>query len=303
MFTKKRIVLLILIAILIIAVPIMAAAAKVDSGNTKADMQVLTLWQIDGFEGGKGSRTQYLADKADKLFEGKSVYLNVVSLSSTAAKKNIDSGILPDMISCAPTFNAHLKYINTKDFVIKTWCYGSYCILTLGENAQFDDVNAQNTVINSGKENLAKAAAVLCGLQDAQMENSTNAYLQLLNGKYKYLFGTQRDVYRLKTREQVFSVVQVTQFNDLYQNISILTRDTKRYETCRDFAEYIELNCSDVDKIGMLSDKSSYTDEMAQLKKVEYEYFVKYPCNDLHLSQITDAAINNDVNAIKNLIK
>lgn len=303
MFTKKRVVLLIVIALLCIAVPIMATAVNAQDSRQKDEMQVLRLWQIDGFEGGKGSRAQYLIDKSIKLFDGQNVYLNVISLSAEAAEENLKRGELPDMISCAPTFNAHVNYVNTTDFAFKTWCYGCYCLLSLGDSANFDDANAQNTVVNAGKDNLSQAAAVSCGLGGAAMEMPTNAYLQLLSGKFKYLLGTQRDIYRLKTRGETFSVKQITQFNDLYQNISILTKDGKRYETCKRFAEYITVNNSDIDKIGLLSEKVSYSDEMSAIKANQFECALKSPCSDEFLSQIKDAATANDANKIKNLLK
>ena len=303
MFTRKRIVLMILIALLIVVVPVLATAMRVNHESQTDEMQLLTLWQIDGFEGGRGSRAQYLVDKSIKMFDGHNTYLNVIPLSAAAAEENLKRGEIPDMISCSPTFNAHLQYINTADFICKTWCYGSYCILTLDENSAFDDVNAQNTVINAGKDNLSQVAAVMCGLGGAVYENPTNAYLQLINGKYKYLLGTQRDIFRLKTRGETFSVKQVTQFNDLYQNISIMTRESKRYETCKRFIEYIEINNSDIDRIGLFSESVNYTDEMSQLKGNQFENNLKNLCGDEFLNQIVNAAANNDANKIKNLLK
>ena len=304
MFTKKRIALLIVIALLIIAVPVMATVINVKAAEKEEDMQVLNLWQIDGFEGGKGSRAQYLKDKSIKLFKNKNVYLNVVSLSSEAAKENLALGEVPDMISCAPTFNAHLPHINERDFSYKTWCFGSYFILALGENVDFSDVDSNNTVVNTGKENLSDIAAITCGLGGATMKEPTNAYLQLLSGKFKYLLGTQRDIYRLKTRGESYSAKQVTQFNDLYQNISILTRDLKRYETCRQFVEYIVSNNSDTYKIGLFSQNSNSSDnELGISIENNCELKLKSPCGEEFMSALRDAARNNDANKIKSLLK
>ena len=304
MFTKKRIALLIVIALLIIVVPIMATIINARAEKPSQEMQVLTLWQIDGFEGGKGSRAQYLKDKSVKLFKDCNVYLNVIPLSATAAQENLNAGEMPDMISCSPTFNAHLQYINSADFAYKTWCYGSYCLLALGENGQFDDVSAQNTVVNAGKDNLAQVAAAACGVGGAQLQEPTNAYLQLLNGKFKYLLGTQRDIYRLKTRGEIFSVKQITQFNDLYQNISILAKDGKRYATCKQFVEYIIKNNSDIDKLGLFSENAQkYSDELGILQESTFECALKSPCGNDYLSAIKDAAASNDAIKIKNLLK
>ena len=281
------------------------AAVRSSRENVQAEeMQVLTLWQIDGFEGGKGSRAQYLTDKAVKLFKKKNKYLNVIQLTATAAEENLKRGEMPDMISCAPTFNAHLQYINSSDFAYKTWCYGSYCLLSLDENASFEDTNSSNTVINAGKDNLALVAAVAHGIGGAVSEVPTNAYLQLLNGKYKYLFGTQRDVFRLKTRNVAFTINQVIEFNDLYQAISILTKDGNRYETCKRFAEYITENNSDIIKLGLFSHNAEkYDDELQCLQGYNYEHTLQSPCSNEYLSALKAAAANNDLNKLKNLLK
>jgi len=304
MFTKKRVVLLFLIVLLCVSVPIMAAFESRADEEKEEPLQVLTLWQIDGFEGGKGSRAQYLVDKFKKLLKDDNAYLNVIPLTAEAAEENLKNGTVPDMISCSPTFNAHLQLINAKDFAYKTWCYGSYCLLSLEENCNFDDANSGNPVINEGKGNLAAVAAVMRGLNGCAFETPTSAYLKLLNGKYKYLLGTQRDVYRLKTRGVSFSVRQITEFNDLYQNISIITREGNRYGTCKRFAEYITTDNHDVNKIGMFATNAEkYDDELSFLQTAGFEYSLQSPCSGEYISALKAAAQNCDVNKIKNLLK
>ncbi len=304
MFTKKRIALLILIAVLCVAVPIMSIALNARENVQAEQMQVITLWQIDGFEGGKGSRAQYLGNKAVKLFGNQKKYLNVITISAEAAEENIKMGKLPDMISCTPTFNAHLNYINNTNFVFKTWCYGSYCLMSLQENAEFSDISPSNIIVNEGKDNLSAVASALIGVGGAKSDVPTNAYLQLLNGKFKYMLGTQRDVFRLKTREVAFSVKKVSVFNDLYQNISILARDKSRYETCKRFVEYITENNSDIDKVGLFSKNGQkYCDELQFLQDNDVEYALNSPCGDRYLAELKSAAANNDVNKIKSLLK
>lgn len=304
MFKKRHIALLAIIAALIIAVPIMGMFAFAEPSEKQSGLQVLTLWQIDGFEGGKGSRAQYLKDKSLKLFENENIFVNVISLSSKAAAQNLKENYAPDMISCSPAFNAHLQYINTQDFIFKTWCFGSYCLLSLDPNDAFADVASQNTVVNAGKENLADVAAAFAGVAGAKEEQPTNAYLQLLNGKYKYLLGTQRDIYRLKTRGATFAVKQITQFNDLYQNICIFTRAQSRYETCKRFAEYITENNTDTGKIGLLSQSSAESEvEPVYLRQKQFDYTLKAFCGEDYLMSLSAAAKSNDLNKIKNLLK
>ncbi len=304
MFTKKRIALLILIVLLAAAVPVMVMFIGRENDGNEEGVQLITLWQIDGFEGGKGSRAQYLKNKALDLFDGKKVYFNVLSLSADAAAKNLEKGQIPDMISCAPTFCAHVGYINSIDYVYKNWCYGSYCLLTLKQNDDFSAVNSKNTVINAGKDNFASIAALFCGLDGAKTEEPTNAYLSLLGGKAEYMLGTQRDIYRLKTRGVSFSVKKIDAFNDLYQNISILAKDKQIYATCRQFTEYITVNNADVYKIGMLSaNAEKYDDEMAELQSCGFEYELKSTCGQEFLDLIKSSSANKDLNKLKILLK
>ena len=93
-----RFLLFLLCFAVIISVPIMATAKKTGNANTD-QMTVLTLWQIDGFEGGKGSRATYLQNLADKFSKNSGCYITVNSLSADAARLNLSKGNIPDLIS------------------------------------------------------------------------------------------------------------------------------------------------------------------------------------------------------------
>ena len=111
-------------------------------------------------------------------------------------------------------------------------------------------------------------------------------------------------MFRLKTRNVAFSIKQVTEFNDLYQNISILTKDGDRYETCKRFAEYITENNSDINKLGLFSHNAEKCDDELQcLQGYNYEHTLQSPCSGEYLSALKDAAANNDLNKLKNLLK
>ena len=76
MLTKRRLALLILMAAILIVAPVLAiTSSRSDSYNEDKGASVLTLWQIDCFEGGKGSRARYLKDAADNYFKGDGVYV------------------------------------------------------------------------------------------------------------------------------------------------------------------------------------------------------------------------------------
>jgi hypothetical protein len=177
-------------------------------------------------------------------------------------------------------------------------------LLSLDETADFSDVNETNTVINKGRDNLVDVAALFLNLSGADIDESTSAYVQLINGKYKYLLGTQRDIYRFKTRNVAFSVKVVECFNDLYQNISITTFDDTKYSACKNFIDYLVANNSDVDKIGMLAEgKQIYTNEMSKLQGITFENTLRGFVSLDFKEKLDQAIKNKDINLVKNLLK
>ena len=143
----------------------------------------------------------------------------------------------------------------------------------------------------------------MCGVGGAQTEEPTNAYLELLSGKYKYLLGTQRDIYRLKTRNVSFSVKPVTQFNDLYQNISILTTNNEKYAICKRYVNYL-IDNGNTAKLGLFGGAiEGIEEEIKPLIEVKFDTVLNYPCSKEYIDEVKSAAKNADVNKIKNLLK
>lgn len=304
-FTKrfKIIVLTAAVAFLCVFVPVAAARRVTVRGEQKEDLQHIIVWQIDGFEGGKGSRKQFLQSAAEKLFNNQSIYFTVISLTAEAARKNIQAGSLPDLISYNAGFYGVEDKINATDFTYKCWARGAYCILAL-DGSDFSDVTSENTVVNVGKDNLIQVAAQFSGLAAARAEQPTNAYLQLINGKCKYLLGSQRDIFRLKARNASFCVKPITEFNDLYANISILTRDRKKYETCFKFVNYLTSGNCDVTILGLFNDINKCDDEaLSQLNNLSFDYKISGPCGEGYINEVKSAAAESDLNKIKNLLK
>lgn len=300
---KKTLILVAIIVLLIITVPLLAVFQSRSAAADDVQTQSISIWQIDGFEGGRGSRSQYLQNIGNKCFKNDKVYVNVTALSADAARLNLEQGKMPDIISYSAGFYGIENYVNKKDFAYKSWCRGGYCLLTIDEGADFSDITVENTVINAGKDNLSEVASIMCGVGGAQTEEPTNAYLRLLNGNYKYLLGTQRDIFRLKTRNASFSVKPVTQFNDLYQNISILTSNNAKYEACKRYVDYLLAN-NNVGKLGLFyGDNKDIEEELKPLCEVEFETVLNYPCKKEYVDQLKSAAQSGDLNKIKNLLK
>lgn len=301
---KKRCIFLTLIIVaLTIAVPIMAVMRNKKSAVAEIEMQHIIIWQIDGFEGGRGSRAQYLQNMAQKCFGDEKIYVSVTTLTADAARENLSRGETPDLLSYSAGFYGAEKYINSGDFFYKTWCRGGYCLLTLEANCDFSDVKAENTVVNRGKDNLSAVNAALCGVYGAAVEEPTNAYLKLIGGKYKYLLGTQRDVFRLKARNVGFAVKPLTQFNDLFQNISVITSDSKKYESCTRYINYL-LSSGDAGSLGLMDGGGKLcAEELNVFQGLAFGFVINGLCGKDYLTNLNEAAKIGDINKIKSLLK
>ena len=272
---------------------------KDSAGAVKKESVALTVWQIDSFEGGKGSRADYLQSVGNDFSKKEDCYVNVISLSSEAARLNLANGNVPDLVSYGAGIFGIENYV--KDYV--AWCHGCYCLISLDTNCDFSDASAQNTVINSGKDNFTTVAALFCGVQGGKFESSTSAYVKLINGDFKYLLGTQRDIFRLKTRNVAFSVKAVTAFNDLYQNISVTTKCLNSQYAKR-YIDYLLSKSGEINKIGMLTDKTKlYEDEMSVCENLSFDNRLTYPISEGMKSNIEKCVSLEDINMIKELLK
>lgn len=294
----KTIIYFILLAAILITAPCMLLRNG-KSADSESDPVSFTLWQIDSFEGGKGSRSDYLLNLCDEFSETNDCYVTVTSLSANAARLNIEKGIVPDLISYgAGTYG--LESVISGKTPFYTWAHGGYCFITLDGGSVFNDISADNTIINSGKDNLSDVAAIFCGVNGADTDKPTGAYVKLLNGKYKYLLGTQRDIYRLKTRGVAFSVKAVTEFNDLYQNISV-TAACENAVFAEKLINFIIEN-GDLTSIGMLGNEKIYEDEMSAMEGVNYEYKLVSPISSNTRQEIADAVSNSDIKTLKTIL-
>lgn len=299
---KKRKISVIAAFILCFAILIcVPVSVFTQSKEVSAETQktVLSLWQIDSFEGGKGSRSSYLKSVADEFSESENCFITVTSLSSDAARLNIAEGIVPDMISYGAGAYGFENIIRGKK-AYYNWCRGGYCFLTL--EGDFSDITPENTVINCGIDNLYGAAALFCGIGEAQTAKPTEAYLKLINGKFKYLFGTQRDIFRLRTREATYKIKPVTEFNDLYQNISVTSADAAKSAYAEKFIKNLLLKGGGVEKLGLFYDGINiYGDDLKDMQNIAFENKITAPLSQTAREEILTAVKNKDLKKLRNL--
>ena len=191
---------------------------------------VVRVWNIDTFEGGKGSRTAFLKNVAREL-KGEAYYL-VTSYTLEGALTAFAEGEAPDVLSFGVGLSEFAERLLPLPYSFaggelggKTlaypWCMGGYYLFSLT-----DFEGDGRTALSVGGENLPAVAARLEGITGEETE-SVAAYTGFLSGKYRYLFGTQRDVCRFQARGAIVQARSLTKYCDLYQYIGILSAEKR----------------------------------------------------------------------------
>lgn len=224
---------------------IFAAAAFFprDKETEKQDVRVVRVWNVDTFEGGKGSRTAFLASVARAAeAERERVYYLVLSYTAEGARAAMQEGTYPDILSfgigldCAAEralpLGRDFAGGETDECLAYPWCAGGYFLFSLDE-----DFTAEGkTAISCGGSNLVQVAAALAGVSGEEVP-SLDAYSGFLSGKYRYLLGTQRDICRFASRGVAVGIQPLLAYNDLYQYISVLSSEKK--EDCDAFVRVL----------------------------------------------------------------
>lgn len=216
---------------LLVAALVLACAFYPAEEETEAARRVVRIWNVETFEGGKGSRTAFLksvARQVEKQTEG--LYFLVTSLTREGARQSFLEGDCPDLLSFGIGLSEFSERARPLPYSFKggelggetlayPWCAGRYYLFSLED---FGETQEGNVAISCGGSNLPQVAAALHGLGGEEL-SSLNAYASFLNGKYKYLLGTQRDVCRFAARGVSVFQKPLDGYSDLYQYISILS--------------------------------------------------------------------------------
>lgn len=212
---------------------VLAAAVLVflpqKSGEAEA-RTVVRVWNIDTFEGGKGSRTAFLKSVARGL-QGEAYYL-VTSYTLEGALSALAEGDAPDVLSFGVGLSEFAERLLPLPYsfaggelggkaLAYPWCMGGYYLFSLT-----DFEGEGRTALSVGGENLPVVAARLEGIAGEETE-SVAAYTGFLSGKYRYLLGTQRDVCRFQARGAKVQARPLTKYCDLYQYIGILSSEKR----------------------------------------------------------------------------
>ncbi len=215
---------------------------------------ILTVWQIDSFEGGVGSRKQFLLDRAarfEKKYEG--VLVMVISHTVESAEENVKKGEFPDMISYGNGFEGDcfckLNISGFKggnigeDTYAVPWCRGGYALI-YNPKLYKDDI--EELVVSQGEYTQPVLAALEGGISAKRIKvlAPMEAYTEFVSGKTAYFVGTQRDINRLDRREAEYGAKPLSKFNDLYQYVSVCTRSEEKKFYSQEFIKYLLSNDS-----------------------------------------------------------
>lgn len=220
--------------------------------------RVIRIWNVDTFEGGRGSRTAFLrraAREAEREREG--LYCLVTSYTAEGAKQAAEEGELPDVLSfgiglwefAESSLSLPYSFAGGEiggECLAYPWCRGGYALFSLTNSFAEEG----RTAISCGGENLPSVCAALEGIEGEETEPIA-AYTGFLSGKYRYLLGTQRDLCRFRTRGVEVYARPLGQYCDLYQYVSVLSAE--RRADCEAFlsALFSEEMQSALTEIGM----------------------------------------------------
>lgn len=316
-----------LLAVVFCALSVLYAfpALREKTSDSSPRAGIVRLWNIDTFEGGKGSRTSFLNRVSASYEKSRSgVYVMVSSYTAEGATAAFAEGNYPDMISFGVGFSEAAEKclkINGRNFPGGTvggecraipWCRGGYALFCLEDS--FEDVKAENTAVSLGGSNLPLIAAAFLRLgNNAVAEESTTAYVRFLNGKYKYLLGTQRDICRFASREINVYMKPLAEFSDLYQYIAVLTEDKEEKRICDEYVESLlsEKNQKKLTEIGMFSpiyDIYTIDDALAdEMEKINARYTLNVFTSPSGLKEVNEAAKSSlaggNTEVLKNFLK
>lgn len=257
---------------LIIAAIVLAVAFfPKKKAEAKEEKRVVTVWNVDTFEGGKGSRTGFLrkaARRLEKKREG--VYFLVTGYTREGAEAALSEGNFPDLLSFGVGFSASAEKSASLPYGFAggkisgecravPWCMGGYYLFSLTDDFE----EGGNCAISAGGANLGILAAAYAGVKGEQTESQA-AYVGFLSGKYRYLLGTQRDICRFASRGTAVYSRELTGYNDLFQYISV-TRSVHREDALAFLEE-------------LLSKETAALLSEIGMKPVETDGTVRTPC-------------------------
>ena len=293
------------------------------SGQKENYKAIIEIWQIDTFEGGVGSRTTFLRNTANNFSKKyKDLLFLVTSHTIETANNLIEKGVYPDLISYGGnSFNIINKLQNIKGYSQKdggdlsnkrymlAWCKGGYFEIKRSSVKTHSKV-----IVSNGEFNLGSVAKLFSSYNscDSVIMTPKESYTAFLNDKNSVLIGTQRDIFRLKSREIDFTATPINEYCDMYQYISVVYKSDEKSSQSMTFLKYLlsEEVQKTLTKIGMYSclyDNLYLEDEKMNLLKCENTTYIISPyadknrLNEIKSISISAKSSSDVINLLKHL--
>lgn len=237
---------------------------------------ILRIWNIDTFEGGKGSRTAFLNRAALRYGKAHNIHFLVSSLTAEGAEIALSQGNCPDLISYGPGVPAIADVATSESYV---WCYGKYCLFSKPGTDGLP--NSENTLISENGNALSVLAWRYLNMSESPpVMDSVAAYVKFMQSKEASFFlGTQRDVFRFRSREFSVEVSALADFTDLMQYIVITATQEEEFAAAMGFCKYLlssemQQTLTDIGMFSLYGEIYSPEDSMHDLEKTVPLYTV-----------------------------
>lgn len=291
---------------------ILTESTEISAKEYKA---VLSVWQIDVFEGGRGSRRQFIGEMSKKFEKQRQgVFVLVSSHTVSSAEERMSKGEFPDVISFGvgvnvsdmkeiSGLNSDFGKIGSSVFAVP-WCRGGYVLIENPES------NNDVFVVSQAEYTQPLLAAYFNRIDVGKysVKKPMDAYVDFVSGKAKFFLGTQRDVIRIESRGMNTTFNTLDYFSDLYQYMSITSAD--KYELSCEFLEFMtsETVESELYRIGMsaIRDETVFENQtLSQMQSKKISVSVSPFIGSVkakELQELSVKLISGDENA-KNKIK
>ena len=211
---------------------------------------IISLWHIDTFEGGTGSRKQFLLNVASNFEkQNQGVLVMVIGHTVASAESEFEKGIFPDMVSFGNGLAIYnYKNLKTKLFykegiigdknICAIWAKGGYVLISKNEiNGNVID----NLIVSQSAFTLPLVSFVLGGYsaKNIDIKQPKDAYADFFNGKSACLLGTQRDVVRLNNSGCSANITVLDKFSDLNQFIAVTGSDKVKNYYSQLFVDFL----------------------------------------------------------------
>ena len=317
------IISLIIIIVLLFISPFIKSNNKPLYKENSGYKAIIQIWNLDTFEGGVGSRTSFLRQVAKEYSNKHSnILFLVTSHSISSATTLIEKGEYPDIISYGGgSLNLKNLAINLNGFeqndggkegkfrYMLAWSKGGYLAVKHKSTNKVSKV-----IVSEGEYNSASVAKLFSEYADYNSEVlvPSEAYLSFVTDKNSVLIGTQRDVFRLKSRELEFDSTPIYDYCDLFHYLSVINTNQEKNSYSLGFVNYLmsEKVQQSLYKIGMLSPNFSVPyDDNEHLKNLQNKkpvytispYADKDAINEIKRVSFSSNKINNIINLIKHL--